>query len=319
MPVIKRKKWTEHPSIVFEGYTDKKPRLDVFYNFKIDENLPKFEKEKEKPGDDEKSSDGYKRGFIPSKERRVSWLAWAKQIWGNPPWRKDPRDEVEESMAQTKEAVHAPMDPVTAETVRQRILDYAKKVRSNGQSELAARLSAQADIMTMEIMLTKAGVGRYLEESDMIELFKRADFGLRLDWLSQYAEFIPDDIIEKKKKLDALKIFDNYAVLHYDPQGEKLQEIEIEEKEEARRRDPILFGLIEGANRLYFVADWTTDKDDITLSKVLKILGRDRLAETTRSGDTGVLMSKAEFDDLLESIDPVDPVSEAVTEAEDRE
>lgn len=315
MPTIKRKKWTEHPSIVFEGYTDKKPRLDVFYNFEVDKNLPKFEKREEKSGNEKSKMTGYKRGFLPNKERRVSWLAWAKHIWDNPPWRRDPHDEVEESMAQAKEAVHAPMDPVDAETVRQRIIDYAGKVRSNGQVELAARLAAQADIMTMEIMLTKAGVGRYLDESDMVELFKKADFGLRLDWLSRYTEFIPDDIVEKKKKLDALKIFDNYAILHYDPQGKKLQEIEIEEREEARRLDPILFGLIEGADRLYFIADWTTDKDDVTMSKVLKILGRDRLAETTRSGDTDALMSKAEFDGFL---DPTDQVSEADRETEDR-
>lgn len=305
MPIIKRKRWTEHPSIVFEGYTDKKPRLDVFYNFVADPSLPKFEKKEKKPGDEKKYSSGVKRGFLPDRERRVSWLDWTKQIWDNPPWRKEPRSEIEESMAQAKETVHDPMDPVTAETVRQRILEYADKTRSNGQTTLADRLAAQACLMSLEIMLTKAGVGRYLDESDMIELFKKADFGLRLDWLSRYAEFIPDDIVEKKKKLDALKIFDNYAVLHYDPQGRRLQEIDIEEKEEARRRDPILFGLIEGANRLYFIADWTTSKDDVTLTKVLKILGRDKLAETTISDDVNELMARDQFDDILESVEPV--------------
>ena len=33
-------------------------------------------------------------------------------------------------------------------------------------------------------------------------------------------------------------------------------------------RDPILFGMIEGSRRLYFVADWITDDDDLTLEKL---------------------------------------------------
>ena len=33
-------------------------------------------------------------------------------------------------------------------------------------------------------------------------------------------------------------------------------------------RDPILFGMIEGSRRLYFVADWVTDDDDLTLEKL---------------------------------------------------
>lgn len=292
MPVIKRKKWTEHPSIVFEGYTDKKPRLKVLHDFLMDKGLPKFGKTASKDKDEDEKSTPIFRGMRPDKERRVSWFAWAKYIWDNWHEPKLRQSTVEESMEQAKEAIQEPLPAETADTMRQKVLEYAATVRANGQRSLAAKLESQAKLLACEILLVRNGMGGYLEEMDMVELFKRADFGLRLDWLADYQEFIPQAVMDIKRAADALNVFDNWVVLHYDPNGKRLQEIEVEEEEERRKRDPVLFGVIQGSNRLYFVADWTTDKDDITIAKVLKLLGRKKLADAADDDPTRAVINE---------------------------
>ena len=307
MPKIKRKKWTEHPSIVFEGYTDKKPRLDVMYNFRVDTELPKFAslRDDSKSGNDQckEKSSSVKFGHVPDKFHSGSWKEWAKQIWDDMPFNKKTPPTVDESVASLKQDIKPPIPVQDAEQLRQRILDFASITKKNGQLELAAHLASQAELMSREIMLAKFGFGSYLTEADMIELFKTADFGLRLDWLSSYMDFLPEDVVTKKKAADGLKVFDNWVVLHYDPQGHKLREIEIVEEEEERRHDPILFGVIKGSDRLYFVADWITPDDDITLNKVLKTLGRDKLAESVITDSTSKLMEVMEVNEWLSAPD----------------
>ena len=43
---------------------------------------------------------------------------------------------------------------------------------------------------------------------------------------------------------------------------------------ESKLHDPILFGMVEGSDKLYYVADWITEEDDLTLAKVEESLGR---------------------------------------------
>ena len=50
---------------------------------------------------------------------------------------------------------------------------------------------------------------------------------------------------------------------------------EEKEAEAKRRRDPIMFGLISGSKKLYYICDWVTPDDDITLDKVIEILGKE--------------------------------------------
>ena len=66
-----------------------------------------------------------------------------------------------------------------------------------------------------------------------------------------------------------MEIFDNYAILHYDPDLEAYSET-IEETK--KRRDPILFGLIKGSNKLYYITDWIDEFCDPTLDKFVETL-----------------------------------------------
>ena len=102
--------------------------------------------------------------------------------------------------------------------------------------------------------------------ADLLELEK----GLRLDWVANFGRPIPAEVLARKVEADALKMFDNYVVLHYDP---KESAFVLTPDEVARRKDPILFGLLENSRKLYFIGDWKDDQCDLTMDEVAKVLG----------------------------------------------
>ena len=87
----------------------------------------------------------------------------------------------------------------------------------------------------------------------MVDFANKTEKGVSLLYLSNFARMLPDDVIKRLEEVNTLEIFDNYAVLAYDPDGTKKVETEAERN---KRKDPILFGLIAGSNKLYYVCDW---------------------------------------------------------------
>ena len=65
--------------------------------------------------------------------------------------------------------------------------------------------------------------------------------------------------------------------MHYDPNKEAS---EMTEKEVEDKKDPILFGLIQGSDKLYFVGDWIDDVCDLTFDELVEVLGEDGIDET---------------------------------------
>jgi len=190
----------------------------------------------------------------------------------------------------------------------------------NGQTALANRLMNEHQNLLYESVLVKNGLFHYITEEDVINLLKMADFGIRIDFWNDYAEIAPDDVIEAKQKADALRIFDNWCVMHYDPTGESLKQMKTEEW----TRDPILFGMILGSDRLYYVKDWTTSKDDLTIQKVCDILNIKSIREARDYGVdspySGVIQrvegndSESMMDEVVEPNNP-DAPNEANTES----
>ena len=115
---------------------------------------------------------------------------------------------------------------------------------------------------------------------------------MRIDYWNDYPELVPDRVLESKKRADSLRVFDQWCVMHYDPQGSALRQMEVEEW----RRDPILFGMMVGSDRLYYVADWKTTTDDLTVDRVCEMLGIERLRDAMDYG--GV----SEFGQLVQDL-----------------
>ena len=152
-------------------------------------------------------------------------------------------------------------------------------MRVAGQVKKADFVKSMRTIIVEEAAVVAEGFEKFVSEDAMIEVLKKSERGVSVDFLRYYEDEIPEDVIQKKVAVDGLMVFDNYVVVHYSDairQAEKVEK-ETSEKEEKkareRRRDPILFGMIKNSRKLYYITDWVTDTDDLTLEKLEKELG----------------------------------------------
>lgn len=145
-----------------------------------------------------------------------------------------------------------------------KLIERAKK---SGQLTIIEKLEEHKNILAQELVLSEKGFDKFVSEDSIIEFIQKSERGVSLDYLRNYTTFLPFDVIDIKTKLDELQIFDNYCVLHYDPKLKPFQPSHSEE-ELVKKRDPILFGLIKGSRKLYFIADWITEEDDLTLDEL---------------------------------------------------
>jgi len=162
------------------------------------------------------------------------------------------------------------------QVIEERAAGYAaaiNKAKANKQSALVEQLLAGLRAYKKETQLVAIGMTTFVLEQDVVLFTKRSKRGLRLDWIKHFTRQIPDEVLEEKEKADKLSIFDNYVVLHFDPEDKG------NAKTEAERKDPILFGVIEGKRRLYFVDDWVDEYCDLTLDQIADELGSKAVKE----------------------------------------
>ncbi len=153
--------------------------------------------------------------------------------------------------------------------------DALRKAKASGQTALLESLGKNLVAVRAEAQLVAMGLGKYLEAATLEEFARKSDKALRLDWIQNFTRIIPDALLALKRAADERHIFDNYTVVHYDPQGKSWAKTEMEKKVEVeRRRDPILFGVIDGRKRLYFVGDWVDEFCDLTLDQIADSLGK---------------------------------------------
>jgi len=159
-------------------------------------------------------------------------------------------------------------------TLAQRYEAGISQALRGGQRALAERLTKTAQVRRTEVQLIAIAETRFLEEATVVEFVKKAEKGVRLDWVANFIRPIPAELVDKKRRCDELHVFDNYAVMHYDPAGKSWAETEEERKErERKQRDPILFGLIKDSRRLYYLGDWEDDTCNLTLDELARVMG----------------------------------------------
>ena len=160
-----------------------------------------------------------------------------------------------------------------------RIRQIEDGMRAAGQYKKADAVKSLRAILVEEAAVAAAGFTSYVTEDVMIQFLQKSERGTMVEFLRYYEDEIPQEAVEKKLAADKLMIFDNYVVVHYSDliskaaNVEKTESAEKEKKERAKRRDPILFGLIKNSRKLYYICDWVTDTDDLTLEKLEKELG----------------------------------------------
>ena len=177
------------------------------------------------------------------------------------------------------------------------------RANKSSQTALVEKLQEVKHVVACEVVLSKNGYDKYVTEDKIIEFFKRCKRGVRIDFIRNYSTLIPFGVLEKKDFLDKMGVFDNYVIMHYDPKMVVFQETE-EDKRAAK--DPILFGMIKGSRKLYFVDDWITDDDDLTLDELNIVVenATSRLAKF----DVQIESTMLSLEDLRESIEHFIPI-----------
>lgn len=146
-----------------------------------------------------------------------------------------------------------------------------------GQKALKEKLLRDMVINKYESLLYANNIYYVVTEEQVVEFVKKTERGVRLTYVKNYMRIIPPAVVNKLNKTNLLEVFDNYAILHYDPDAKSYaQTIEEKKKEVAKRRDPILFGLIRGSNKLYYITDWVDEYCDLTLDKFVETLQVDK-------------------------------------------
>ena len=158
-------------------------------------------------------------------------------------------------------------------TYRNRVSDYLKSIHNAvtvGQTALVEDLLRGLVTNKYESVLFAEGLYYVVNEQQMVSFVKQCEKGIKLEYVKNFTRPMPQDIVDKIAKINQLEVFDNYVVLYYDPDGKIYKETA---KEEAKRKDPIIFGVIAGSEKLYYVADWIDEYCDLTLEAFIDAIG----------------------------------------------
>lgn len=288
----KQERYTDHPSMVVVGGC---PHLRVLEDFFIEERLPKWLKIADREKDqitlhssqesgngsisDERSErlllsdarfdrDGYLRRKKAAGEK--SGGPWWMRLW---PWRRRGQP-VEKTFADVKDAM---VRPTTEDLVRaSKVVDAVEtRLMASGQYEIAKRVASSRDVLAAETALVMSGRLRYISEEQIVKFMLMSERGVRVEYLRYYPNILPAPVAKEKVDADRLLVFDNYCVMYYDDGTSRFSLVKraLDDKEREKRRDPILFGMIKGSRKLYYVTDWVTDDDDLTLDRLERVIG----------------------------------------------
>ena len=160
-----------------------------------------------------------------------------------------------------------------AEIYVDRVSKYLQAIHNAyavGQTALVEKLLSEMVANKYEALLASRGAYYAISEQRVVDFVKKTERGVELTYLKNFTRHIPQEAIDKVIKANEYEVFDNYVVMHYDPKGEHRAETK---KEEAKRKDPIIFGVIAGSRKLYYITDWIDEFCNLTLDKFVDTLG----------------------------------------------
>lgn len=160
-----------------------------------------------------------------------------------------------------------------AEIYVDRVSKYLQAIHNAyavGQTALVEKLLSEMVANKYEALLASRGAYYVISEQRVVDFTKKTERGVELTYLKNFTRPIPQEAIDKVIEANEYEVFDNYVVMHYDPKGEHRAETK---KEEAKRKDPIIFGVIAGSRKLYYITDWIDEFCNLTLDKFVDTLG----------------------------------------------
>lgn len=228
----------------------------------------------EEPNEDSNSS--RIRLTLEEINKKMNEGPWYKRLWNALTGKKEVVvDEVEEQpmdalkffslvKASSKESAAVYKDRVS------KYLTALHNATNIGQTALQEELIRGLITNRYESVLYAEGCYYAVTEQQVARFASECEKGLKLSYLKNFSRPISQEVIDKIAKMNELEVFDNYVILYYDPEGAVYKETAYEE---AKRRDPIIFGVIAGSKKLYYVADWIDEYCDLTLDAFVDSLG----------------------------------------------
>lgn len=227
-------------------------------------------------GTNEDSDSAKLRLTLETINKKMNEGPWYKRLWNALTEKKEVAvDEVEEQpmdalkfftlvKASSKESAAVYKDRVS------KYLTALHNATNIGQTALQEELIRGLITNRYESVLYAEGCYYAVTEEQVAKFASQCEKGLKLSYLKNFSRPIPQEVIDKVAKMNELEVFDNYVILYYDPEGTVYKETAYEE---AKRRDPIIFGVIAGSKKLYYVADWVDEYCDLTLDAFVDALG----------------------------------------------
>lgn len=262
--------------------SENKNNLIIFDQFIVDENLPKYKKIKEFKDNSTNSflmvSNDNLRSISKPIDNKISVFNKIIQFWIIRNilmflyfmfcFDKIKLNKVKETFKLVKKSC----EEIDAND--NRLLGYRQAAivaENSGQTALKESLNEKYNICYSELKLKDIGFNKYISEENIINFVKKCPKGLRLDYIKNFTRQIPESIIDKKNKCDNLFLFDNYVIMHYDPTSKSYKETQ---REIELKKDPILFGLIKGSRKLYFIDEWIDEICDLNLDQIAELIGK---------------------------------------------
>jgi hypothetical protein len=202
---------------------------------------------------------------------RIGELSWWTRFWR---WVGVLADDSRRTMSVQQFFSSVKNSVKELEIVTERAKGYEQallQAKATGQTALYETLKGNLEVMRTEAQLVAMGYKKYITEATLVRFVKLCKKGLRLDWVENFGRTMPDDVLKKQKAAIERRIFDNFVVLHYDPKKKSWAETQAQKD---RRKDPILFGVIRGSRKLYYIADWVDEYCDLTLDHIADLLGK---------------------------------------------
>jgi len=163
--------------------------------------------------------------------------------------------------------------------VIENIEEYINNARATNQVAMLEKLIEMKDVIRGELNLITINVNKYLTEKDIVKYYQTlndTEKQLKLTWIKNFIKPIPTDLVSLKKEIDKRLVFDNYVILHFDPNNDATN---LTKKEEEILKDPILFGVIKNSRKLYYIGDWKDDYCKLTLEELLTSIKRKKASE----------------------------------------
>lgn len=195
-----------------------------------------------------------------------------------------------------------------AEIYRDRVANYLQAIHNAnavGQTALVEKLLSEMIANKYEALLAAKGMYYAISEKRVIDFARKTERGVSITYLKNFIRPIPQEAIDKVMEANEYEVFDNYVVMHYDPNNEHKAETK---KEEAKRKDPIIFGVIAGSRKLYYITDWIDEHCDLTLEKFVETLGtsRSEFAEGVRPSEFTLKEEEEKKEAVKKKVKPVD-------------